>query len=319
MKKSYRKVAVFYEAINQWGGAEKVLLDILKIFPHADLFTLIHKPVKWLPKNIKVFTPPLFFKKYDLVISTGAHITHWLNADVYYFHNINRHLYNNKFLRIFGFIDKLFLRKNKLYLCNSQTVQTRLKHTFGIDAKIVYPGIDIKKYIPKYKKPQDYYLIVSRFVPYKKVDLAILACQELGKKLIVVGQGRQEKYLNKIANTRYVNFVKTKNEDELISLYQNCKAFIFPQYEDLGLTAIESQACGRPVIAYNKGGALETVIDNKTGLYFNKQTIESLKDAILKFEKKTFKSIDCHKNSLKFSSSHFMLNFNKLINDYLKK
>lgn len=318
MKKSYPKVAIFYEAINQWGGAERVLLDILKIYPKADILTLFYKPVKWLPNNIKIYTPPFSLPKYNLVISTGAHIPHWIKAHVYYFHNTNRHLYNNKILKHLAFLDKLFIKKNKLYLCNSKNVQSRLAKIFNINSKIVYPGIDTNKFIPLKSPSKDYYLIVSRFVPYKKIDLAIIACQELGKKLLIIGTGRQEKYLKSISNSRYVQFLGKTNEKELISYYQNALALIFPQLEDFGLTALESQACGRPVIAYKAGGALETIIENKTGIFFKKQTIKSLKNAIQKFEKQKFSSINCRTNSLKFSTSNFMINFKKQINDYLK-
>ena len=304
MKKSYRKVAIFYDWINQWGGAERVLLDILKIFPNADLLTFYYRPQNWLPKNTKIITPPFNLKKYDLVISTTSYFGYLINANIYYFHNTNRH-FN------FKFADKFLLPKNRIYLCNSQNVKKRIKKHFGVDAKIVYPGINIKKFVPIKNPNKNYYLIVSRFVPYKKINLAIIACQELGKKLIVIGTGRQEKYLKNISNKKYIQFLGKIKEKDLINYYQNAKALIFPQLEDFGLTAIESQACGRPVIAYKAGGALETIIENQTGIFFENQTIESLKNAIKKFEKQKFSSSKCHNNSLKFSNTRFMLNFKK--------
>lgn len=315
MKKSYRKVAIYYDWINQWGGAEQVLLNIIKIFPRADVLTLFHQPQTWLPKNTKIVTPPFKLKKYDLVISTTSYFGYLINADIYYFHNINRYFFNTPI----KFLDRFFIRKNKIYLCNSKNVQNRIKQHLNLNATVVYPGIDIKKFTPIPKPSKNYYLVVSRLVPYKKIDLAIIACQELGKKLIIIGTGRQEKYLKNISNNRYIRFLGKIKEEELINYYQNSSALIFPQLEDFGLTALESQACGRPVIAYKAGGALETIVDKQTGIFFNHQTIDSLKNAILNFEKQKFSSKICRNNSLKFSTAKFVLNFKKQINDHLEQ
>jgi len=300
MKKSYRKVAIYYDWINQWGGAEQVLLDILKIFPNADILTLFYRPQSWLPQNIKIITPPFFTKKYDLVISTTSYFGYLIPANIYYFHNVNRYIYNS----LLKYLDRLLLPKNKIYLCNSKNVQNRIKKHFNINATIVYPGIDTDFFIPTKNPTLNYYLIVSRFVPYKKIDSAIIACQNLKQKLTVVGTGRQEKYLKKIANPKYINFTGKVSKEKLKELYQNCKALLCPQIEDLGLTALEAQACGRPVIAKNAGGSLETVTPS-TGLFIK----TNLEETIKKFDINQFKSTTCRQNALKFSKNNFMLNF----------
>lgn len=318
MKKSYPKIAIFYEAINQWGGAERVLLDILKIYPNSDILTLIHKPVSWLPKNTKIITPFFNLKKYDLIISTGAHIPHYINADIYYFHNLNRHLYKSKLFFPFQVLDNLFIKKNKLNLCNSKTVKQRLKNTYNINATIINPGINTKIFIPTPKPKANYFLCVYRLVPYKNIDQAIIACQELKQKLIIVGAGRQEKYLRKISDPKYIKFTGKINEKQLIKYYQNCKALICPQIEDFGLTPIEAQSCGRPVIGLNKGGITETVINHKTGILYKKENTTCLKKTLTEFSKLQFSSKDCRQNALIFSSTNFMLNFKKQIEQYLK-
>ncbi len=307
MKKfSNLKVAIFYDWINQWGGAEKVLLDILKIFPQANILTFYYKPQNWLPKNIKVYTFPLNLKQYDLIISTSSYFGYLIPADIYYFHNVNRYFYNSPL----KYLDRLLLKKNKIYLCNSQNVKNRIKKHFNINAKIIYPGIDTSKFIPIKNPTLDYFLCVARLVPYKKIDEAIIACQKLKQKLIVVGTGRHEKYLRSLANPKYIEFKGKITQEQLIELYQNCSALIFPQIEDFGLTAIEAQSSGRPVIAKKAGGALETVTD-KTGIFFKNNLISAIK----KFQTKKFNPKLCRQNALQFSQSNFMLNFKKQIND----
>lgn len=300
MKKSYRKVAIYYDWINQWGGAEQVLLDILKIFPEAEILTLFYKKQTWLPKNIKIITPPFNLKKYDLVISTTSYFGYLINADVYYFHNINRYLFNTPI----KYLDRLFIKKNKIYLCNSKNVQNRIKQHLNLNATVVYPGIDTDKFIPIKNPTLDYFLCVSRFVPYKNIDKAILSCQKLKQKLIVVGTGRQEKYLKSIALSKYITFTGKISHDKILSYYQNCKALICPQIEDFGLAALEAQSCGRPVIALAKGGNLETV-NSKTGLLYQK----NLTQAIRSFNPIDFDPKICRQHALQFSKTKFMLNF----------
>jgi glycosyltransferase involved in cell wall biosynthesis len=219
-------------------------------------------------------------------------------------------LYNTPF----KFIDRLLVSPKKTFLCNSKNVEKRINQHLHIKADVVYPGINTQKFVPISQPTLDYFLIVSRFVKYKNIDLAILACQKLKKKLIIVGSGRQEKYLRQIANPQYVKFTGKIGEPKLIKLYQNCQALIHPQIEDFGLTPLEAQACGRPVIAQKAGGALETVT-SQTGIFFKKNLIK----AISSFDYKKFIPQDCRQNALKFSQEGFMLNFKKRINEYFKK
>ena len=340
------KVALFYDWLNQWGGAEQVLLDLIKIYPDAPVYTLVYDPKKthWLPKNIKIvssfinklpnsksnpiYYTPLYslaleqfdFSQYDIVISTTSTIGHCfltLPSTMYicYFHNINRHLYSKKYLKFYQNIDKVFINRPDYYLCNSHTVQKRLHDTYDINSQIIYPGIDTNFFTPSKNPQKNYFLIVSRLVPHKKIDLAISACGQLGLNLRIIGTGRHLPYLKKIANKfQNITFLNNVSDKELRSQYQHCRALICPQEEDFGLTAIEAQACGKPVIAYNKGGFTETIIPNSTGLFFNKPTVNSLIDALKLFPQHQFNPINCQNQAKKFSSKNFMLNFKRTIN-----
>ena len=350
------KVALFYDWLNQWGGAEKVLLDLIKLYPEAPIYTLIHDPKKtnWLPKKTKVFTSflnkiPFFkknsifqtpfyplaikqfdFSKYDIVISTTQVIGHSLNVPkktlfVCYFHNINRYVYQTppqfKILKplfyLYKKLDFTYSRRPDYLFCNSKTVQQRIKNTYKRDSKIIYPGVDTSFFIPsKTKTKEKYFLIVSRLVSHKKIDLAIKACHQLNQKLYIIGTGRNKNELINLANSLNnpnIKFFGKVNDDKLLNLYQNCQALICPQLEDFGLTPLEAQACGKPVIAYNEGGLTETVINNKTGIFFKYQTVKSLVRAIKKFKSNNFSKDNCQKNAQKFSNIKFMLNFKKEI------
>lgn len=342
------KVAIFYDWLNQFGGAERVLLNILQIYPEADLYTLVYDYTKtsWLPKNIKVspsfinklpfsrkhpfIYSPIFdlclekfdFSQYNLVISTTSTIGHCLLTPpttlfVCYFHNINRYLYQFKtpFLRLYKPIDKVYSHRPDLILCNSKTVSHRIQKNYQLTPTVINPGIDTKFFRPSkyYQQNTKYYLVVSRLVPHKKIDIAIQACLQLKKTLYIVGSGRDQNRLNDIAqNSHLINFLGETTNYRLKKLYQNCTALICPQLEDFGLSALEAQACGRPVIAYGKGGHTETVT-SKTGVFFKQQSVDSLIDAIKKFETKRYSSNNCRHRAQKFSHTAFMLNFKKII------
>ena len=351
------RVAVFYDWLNQWGGAEKVLLDILQIFPQATVFTLNYHPKKtsWLPSSIKVipsfinhlplshqnpiiYTPlyPLAlekfdFSQFDIVISTTSTVGHCLLTPpstlfVCYFHNVNRYLYQTPkqfkfltpFLKHYQQIDFIYGQRPDYCLCNSNTVKNRIQSAYHRPAQVIYPGVDTSFFVPA-KKPQnsDYFLIVSRLVEHKKIDLAIRACQQTNKKLIIVGDGRCRRQLIKLADKSphsQTTFTGKVSPKKLLYLYQNCQALICPQIEDFGLTPLEAQACGKPVIAFNKGGLTETVISDKTGIFFNHQTTNSLAQALIKFNPQNFSTTDCTQNAAKFSRKNFMLNFKQTIN-----
>lgn len=350
------KIAIFYDWLNQWGGAEKVLLDILELYPEAPIYTLVYDPKKtaWLPKGKKIITSlinklpfsshnPIFytpfyslalesfdFSQFDIILSTTSinghcFITPANSLYVCYFHNVNRYLYQtpNQFLflkpllKIYQKIDYIFGKRPDFLMCNSRTVQQRIKDKYNRDSQIIYPGIDTNFFKPSLTNnntDNKYFLIVSRLVSHKRIDIAIEACQNLNLNLKIIGSGRDRKKLEKlITPNSKVQFVGKVNQDKLLNLYQNCLALICPQEEDFGLTPIEANACGKPVIAYQKGGITETIKDNITGIFFKKQNKISLIKALQKFNPDNFSPINCINNAQKFSKTNFMLHLNQSI------
>ncbi len=220
------------------------------------------------------------------------------------------------FLTYLRYWDKKNSKNVDFFIANSKNVANRIKKYYNRESIVIYPPINTNLLRLNTKKRKDFYLVVSRLIEYKKTDLAIEAFKKLNKKLIIAGTGRDEKRLKKLAKgCDNIIFLGRIPEDKLKDLYQNAKAFINPQIEDFGITSLESQSCGTPVIAYAKGGALETVIQGKTGHFFHKQTPESLINAIKEFESMKFNPKECRKNALKFDQKIFK----KSIKDYIDK
>lgn len=335
------RIALFYDWLNQWGGAERVLLGLHHLYPDAPIYTLVHNPAKtpWL-KNTQIITPnfylhfppiyPLFaeqlnFSDYDILISTTSYFGHCLltlpkTMFICYCHTPNRYVWQKNFLKYYRPIDKIYSKRPDFFIASSQNCQRRIKKFYDRDSTIVYPGINLKKFYPNYQPSQNYFLIVSRLVPHKKIDIAIKSCLSLNLKLVIVGTGRQQKYLQQIAHHNpLIQFLGQVSEEKLVSLYQNCQALICPQKEDFGLTPLECQACGRPVIAYGQGGITETVINHKTGIFFEHQTVNSLINALQEFSTMHFHPADCLSQAKKFSQVNFMLHFKSVVEDLWSK
>jgi glycosyltransferase involved in cell wall biosynthesis len=162
-----------------------------------------------------------------------------------------------------------------------------------------------------------YYLVVNRLVPYKRVDLAINAFNELGYPLYVVGTGSEEGKLKGLAKNN-IKFFGQVNDKKLAELYSGAKALIMPQEEDFGIVAVEAQSFGVPVIAYKKGGAVDTVINGKTGILFDRQTTKSLIAAVKKFEKTKFVVDNLYTNAERFSKKIFKEKFGRQVKDILR-
>ncbi|HSX48663.1 MAG TPA: glycosyltransferase, partial [Candidatus Saccharimonadales bacterium] len=160
-------------------------------------------------------------------------------------------------------------------------------------------------------KFKNYFLVVSRLVKYKKVDLVVETFNELESPLLVIGTGREEKKLKRKAK-KNIHFIGHVRDEELATYYKNARALIFPQEEDFGITAVEAQMYGIPVIAYKKGGAMDTV-NRQTGVFFDEQNKKSLLDAIYKFGKRKFNKKVIKENAKKFSKRRFKNEFLQLI------
>jgi glycosyltransferase involved in cell wall biosynthesis len=178
-----------------------------------------------------------------------------------------------------------------------------IERSYGRTPQIIYPPIRCADYVAG-TGPGEYYLVVSRLVPYKRVGLAVEACRRIGAPLVVVGDGPERAALERSAGPT-VRFVGRVSDAEVKQHYTRCKALLFPGHEDFGLTPLESQASGRPVIAYGRGGVLETVTDQVTGLFFEPQTADALVEAIGRFEQMDWSSAAARENAARFDTREF--------------
>ncbi len=365
------KVALVYDRINKWGGAERVLLALNKLFPKAPLFTSVYNKqtapwadvfdikTSFLQKNphaiknheMYPFMMPLAFERfsfdnYDLVISITSeaakgivtkpgtkHISYILTPTRYLWSGYEEY-FKNRPLRIAAHPVVSYLRKwdkaaaarPDVLVAISTEVQERIKKYYQRDSFIIYPPMSLASSGQSFDRAQDklasrntkksgYFLIVSRlskFTQYKRVDLAIEACNRLKLPLKIVGTGSLKKELEKIAGPT-VSFVGDVSDKELVQYYTNCKALIFPAFEDFGLVVVEAQSFGKPVIALRKGGALDTIKEGETGIFFDEQSVDSLTEALKVFEKMQFDPKAAKKQAGMFSEVKFKEEFLRLV------
>lgn len=189
------------------------------------------------------------------------------------------------------------------FIANSENVARRIWKHYRRESVVIHPPVRCKLFEVS-DINEDYFLIVSRLQEYKRIDIAVKAFNELGLPLIIIGDGPDRQKLEKIAQEN-ITFLGRQSDEVIKEHYSKCKAFIFPGEEDFGITPLEAMASGRPVIAYKKGGALETVIEGKTGMFFDNQTVESLKDTLLKFNADKFDKNEIRKHAESFDEEIF--------------
>ena len=190
------------------------------------------------------------------------------------------------------------------FIAISTEIRERIRRFYSRDSTIIYPPADIARFRPNGEPPGDYFLAGGRLIPYKRTDLAVRACSELGLRLLVFGDGRDRTELERMAGPT-ITFLGRVPWDELARLYAGAKAFIFPGLEDFGIAPVEAQAAGRPVIAFRGGGALDTVIPGKTGEFFTVQTVESLQAVLAGFDPAAYEAAACRANAEQFSTTRF--------------
>lgn len=210
--------------------------------------------------------------------------------------------------------DKMSADRVDYFIANSKTVEQRIRKYYRRQAVVIHPPTEIDKYKIS-NQIGDYFISGGRMVPYKRFDLLISAFNRLGLPLKIFGQGPEMDRLQKHAKSN-IEFLGVINEEKKAELLSRARAFINPQIEDFGLTAIEAMASGRPVIAYNDGGATETILAGETGLFFHEQTWESLFDAVLKFNYENWDSATIRRQAENFGTDVFKEKMRRLINDY---
>jgi glycosyltransferase involved in cell wall biosynthesis len=364
------KTALVYDRVNKWGGAERLLLSLHKLFPNAPLYTSVYdeKKASWA-RDFKVipsflnsipllrshhelvpFLMPFAFESfdfspYDLVISlTSAeakgivtspktvHICFCLTPTRYLwvfdassdYHNFNvlepiAKIIKRPVLSVLKKWDEVAMHRPDHYIAISELVQKRLKTYYDADSPVIYPPTTFNyNYTNNVSSEGNYFLMVTRLVSYKKIDLVIKVANQLKLPVLIAGNGPEYSKLKKLAGptVKMLGFVK---EEDLNSLYANCKATIVPGEEEFCLSALETQLAGRPVIAYAKSGVAEIIKPGKTGVLFSDQTEESLTQALQKFSTMTFKESKCRINASRFNYSAFSTNFQKTVSQMIRE
>lgn len=364
------KIAIIHDWFVTCGGAEKVVAQLLKIYPDADLFSIIDfmpsEERKFL-LNKKVTTSfiqklpfakkkyrrylalmPLAIEqldvsKYDIIISSSYAVSKGIitgpnQLHISYCHSPIRYAWDlqHQYLKEAGFtsgikswIARYVLHKIRIwdyrtangvdfFIANSRFIGKRIWKVYRRNSDVIYPPVDINGFNYQGDK-QDFYVTASRMVPYKKIDLIVEAFSKMPeKKLYVIGDGPDFKKIEKKAASN-VKLLGYQNFEILKKLLQNAKAFVFAAEEDFGITLVEAQACGTPVIAFGKGGALESVRGLKdvdpTGVFYYEQTVDSLIHAIQEFEENQslIRPGNCRKNAMLFSEERFRRYFKSYV------
>lgn len=348
------RVAVIHDWLTGMRGGERVLEAILRLFPAADIFTLIHQPdrVSELINNRKVTESsiarmpfgrshyrswlPLFpwaiesfdLKGYDFILSSSHCVAKGVipppdAMHISYVHSPMRYVWDmqNEYFENEGFIKRNagsfaahYLRQwdvsssNRVdrFIANSGHVRNRIIKYYRRDATVIHPPVDIDAFQVG-SGEGGYFLTASALVPYKRIDLAIMACERLGRPLKILGSGPEYPRLRALAG-RMTEFLGTVKYRDLPSIYAGAAAFIHPAEEDFGIAPLEAQAAGRPVIAFGRGGALETIVasgDHPTGAFFERPTVDSLMSRLKVFTPDRFSPDDCRRNALRFAPAVF--------------
>lgn len=220
-------------------------------------------------------------------------------------------------LRRFRTWDVKTASRPDLYVANSTVVADRIRRFYGRDSVIVPPPVAVQRFTPV-DHAEDFYLIVSRLNPYKRVDLVVKAFNDSGRKLVIIGDGPDRAVLEKMARPN-ITFLGRLPDPDVASYYARCKALLFPGDEDFGIVPLEANAAGRPVIAFKAGGALDTVKDGETGIFFSELTPEALTAAVLRSESTAWDSVAIRKHAEDFAEPRFRERLMKVVEDAVEK
>jgi len=296
-------------------------------------------PHRWLLPFYPLTAESIDLREYDLVISSTSSFMKGIvvkpkTLHICYCHTPTRYLWDwhsryldesfsspvkkiltSALMNYLRMWDRMAAERVDLFVANSKFTAERIKKYYNKPSELIYPPVDVDKFTVK-EKTRGYFLVVSRLSPYKRIDLVVEAFNKLGWPLIVVGEGKEKKKLEKSAekNIRFLGYVGSKR---LAKLYAACRAFIFPGLDDFGITMVEAMASGRPVIAFRGGGALEIVEEGKTGEFFNSHQPEIFIDTLRRFkvQEKEYSPEYIRKSAKKFSKQKFHERFR----EFLKK
>jgi glycosyltransferase involved in cell wall biosynthesis len=329
MHELYPDAPIYTSVFNPEGVPQFAKLDVRTSFLQKWPFA------KTKHKLYPAFRPFAFesldLREYDVVISSASaeakgiitkpdtvHICYCHTPTRYYWSDYHAYLHRLEFGILNPIVRKLMPRmihnlrqwdyvaaqRVDYFIANSVNTQKRIKKYYDRESTVMYPFTDTTKYIPGTEKKEEYFAVISRLIPYKHVDLAVEACTRLNLPLKVIGSGPELDHLKEIAGSS-VEFLGFTDEQTKLGVLQKAKGFIFSADEDFGIVPLEAMACGTPVIAYGKGGALETVVEGKTGVFFHEQTSESLVATLKKFDSFSFNTQDLVGRAKQFDISVF--------------
>jgi glycosyltransferase involved in cell wall biosynthesis len=355
LRERFPRVAVVHDWLTIPGGSELVVLELLEMFPQAELFTSIYDPSCWpqrfagrsirtsylnrvpgaarhYQKLLPLVTRALQsfdFSAFDLVLSSSHACAKNIRTPpgvphVCYCHTPMRYAWDEGLLegeevgRLTRLVLPLLLRRLRrqdlegadspdVFVANSQHVAARIQCHYGRSAEVVNPPVDVARFLSLPRAEEDFYLVFGRVVPYKRVDLAVAACERLARPLKVAGGGRALAAVRAAAaggNAR-VEFLDGVDDARRDLLLSGARALLFPGEEDFGMVPVEAQAAGVPVIAYRVGGVSESVIDGRTGVLFGEQTVEALLAAIERFEGMVLDPAVLRENARRFGKERF--------------
>lgn len=368
MTQKLGRVAVVTDQMTDFGGADREMFSILKLFPNADVYTVLYNSSKYshiyfkqkvytsfvqklpfkykLSRHLKILNPIAYesfnFEKYDTLISISAGPARNIIPGVYqkhiamimtpprslWDHELN--VRSSKLKRIYKPLSKIINNYQRVldvttvprvdyWIANSKFISTKINKRYGVESKVIYPGIsrenfrdiskkEINSVLEKYNLPEKFFLSVSRLYDYKRVDWAIRSCIETNKNLVIVGNGPDYKYLKKMSKERnniiFLGFLDDDKDVQVI--YKKSQALLFCGIEDFGLVPVEAMAQGTPIIAFNKGGVTETVLKHKTGEFFENE--KELKNILNHFDKSMYNPTTVKNRARIFTEEIFLKN-----------
>ncbi len=358
------KVALVHDALNQYGGAERVLEQVKAVYPNAPLFVPLWDPSR-MPKSYAAWDVrpswldrvpfartkhrlmlPLYpnaiesldLRGYDVVVGSSFGFAHGVLTDpgtlhVNYCHSPGRFLWDyhryaererlgrparmllSTMLTQLRQWDLAAAERPDAWIATSRLVQDRIRKFYRKPSVIIPPPVDVSRFDCG-NGEGGYYLMLMRLVGWKRPDIAVEACTRLGLNLVVAGDGRETAALRAIAGPT-VRFVGRVDDAGMRPLYAGCRAFILPAEEDFGVTPLEAMASGRPVIAYGRGGALDTVLSGVTGVFFHEQTASSLADALSRFEPHDYDPAAIRAHAMQFDNNVFRQRLRSFVQDRL--
>lgn len=362
LRARFPRVAIVHDWLTIPGGSETVVLELLRMFPDAVLYTSIYDPSEWPPLITERRVHVTFLNRlpgarrtypklvplmgrafeafdlsgYDLVISS-SHAnaknvrTRPDTLHVCYCHTPMRYAWEPDFLdgeEIGPLLRHLLppilarMRSNDLrgasrpdvMVANSAHVASRIGRFYERESRVVHPPVDVEAFLTVPRTPSDYYLVLGRVVPYKRVDVAVRAAAIADRPVKVAGGGRALESVRAVAGPR-AELLGRVSDAERLTLLSGARALLFPGQEDFGIVPVEAQAAGVPVIAYGVGGVSESVIDGRTGVLFDQQTPEALADAIARFESLRLDPGEIRDNARRFGRARFQAEMAGVIED----